>query len=176
MGKTRSFWDWDWEDVYSPGSVNVARVLETQRLSQDFVATLRRAAWTAKLARSVADPPLAETLTRFVDETEKLTGHWSTVQDLILDARAVGSMVKAWNATDKQAIIRDPHAAAVAFGQLFASAGRIARHLPPPLNAFGSFLEGLETVIAQTQANMTYGAGTQHGKQMQDVFTQGGMN
>ncbi len=166
------FWDWEWEDVYSPFAASVRRALQAQKASADFVATLQRAAQIARLATNATDPGLSEKLIQFADGVDALTGQWQRARDVMIDVAAVGKMVKAWKATDKDAIIRDPKAAAYAFGELFGSAGRIARHLPPPLNAFGSFLESLaggwfwETA---RNVNSYLDPTSQHGAQMEAV-------
>jgi hypothetical protein len=65
------------------------------------------------------------------------------VQGICLDIKAVNQIHAAIKVLSQDGIIeRDSDAAALAFGKLFVGFGRLAHHLPPPVNAYAQILEG----------------------------------
>ncbi len=60
-----------------------------------------------------------------------------------LDAKALAEIYEGIKVLNEDGIIqRDGDKAAEAFGKVLGGFGRLAKHLPPPANAYASILEG----------------------------------
>lgn len=114
---------------------------------EDIKATLEKskrvlwlAAQSSELSRNLKD---AATLFRRADEgLTKVGESLDKIEGVCLDIKALTEIHEAIKVLNQDGIIqKDGEAAALAFGKLFGGFGRLAKHLPPPANAYASILE-----------------------------------
>jgi hypothetical protein len=103
------------------------RVLWLAEQGSDFSKNLRNAAYVFRNAR---------------DGLTKVGESLNNVNGLCLDIRALTQIHEAMKVLNQDGIIQSDGAmAAQAFGKLLSGFGRLAKHLPPPANAYASILE-----------------------------------
>lgn len=101
------------------------------------------------------DPKSVQKMTTAADTLGKVRKTVSTTQGVCMDARAIVQIHEAIKLLNDPAINRPgSEAAARAYGQLFAGAGRFAAKLPPPANAYAAILEGCGDFFVNMQRKL----------------------
>jgi len=115
---------------------------------EDLKATVERSKFLLGVAAQGTElsKNLPNAASVFRDSQEalgKVNESLEKVHSVCLDAKALAEIYEGIKVLNEDGIIqRDGDKAAEAFGKVLGGFGRLAKHLPPPANAYAAILEG----------------------------------